>query len=286
MTGMKENASDTSRGTLATIAAALLWSTGGLFIKHVDEPAFTILFYRSLYAGIFFLVLFGRQAFRWDRQVLWISLCYAPLLICYVTAMKLTTAANAIFLQYTAPAIVLIIEPRLTNRPMKRLDLLTVILSLVGLSLFLLDSQQDADNWLGNGLALLSGFFLAGLMLTLRYSQKSQQAGGIVCGNLWVVLATAHMAGGSATITAEEHAYLLFLGIVQIGLGYALFTYGQRRIPAIDSSLLAMLEPALNPFWVGLGHGEWPAAWSLTGGLILLGALTLRLTLLHRTRAG
>ncbi len=273
---------DMTRGMVATVLAALLWSTGGLLIKLVDEPAFTILFYRSLYAGLFFLVLFGRSALRWDKRVLWVSLCYAPLLMCFVTATKLTTAANAIFLQYTAPAIVLLLEPRLTGGRIRRLDAITVLLCLGGLSLFLVDTTQDKGGWLGNALALLSGFFLAGLILTLKFSNRSQQAGGIVLGNLWVVLATLWWGLSPAAITLDEHGAMLFLGIVQIGTGYVLFTYGQRRIPAIDSSLLAMLEPVLNPVWVAIGYGEWPSAWSVAGGAILLAALCLRTIILHR----
>lgn len=281
---MRHNDADLSRGILATIAAALLWSTGGLLIKLIDEQAFTILFFRSLYAGLFFIVLFGRQALRWDKRVLWVSLCYAPLLICFVTATKLTTAANAIFLQYTAPAIVLLIEPRLTGIRMKRLDVITVVVCLAGLSLFVMDTAADAGSWIGNGIALLSGFFLAGLILTLKMSTRSQQAGGIVLGNLWVVLATLYWWNGLGSITVNEHGSLLFLGIVQIGLGYVLFTFGQRRIAAIDSSLLAMLEPVLNPVWVGIGYGEWPSTWSIAGGAAILAALGMRLLIMHRHR--
>src|SRR5688572_8696345 len=104
-----------TKGIIATICAAVVWSTGGLLVKLIDLDAFTILFYRSLYAGLFFLIVFRKGALFFDRKVLLIAVCYAPLLICFVTATKLTTAANAIFLQYISPAIVLILEPRITK---------------------------------------------------------------------------------------------------------------------------------------------------------------------------
>jgi len=277
---------DAMRGMLATVVAAILWSTGGLLIKWIEQPAFTILFYRSLFAGLFFLFLFRGKAMQWDRQVLRISLCYAPLLICFVTATKLTTAANAIFLQYTAPVFVLLAEPRILGTRLQRLDVITVVVSLAGLSLFLLDSFQASGSWIGNGVALMSGLFLAGLILTLKFSDARQQAGGLVLGNLWVVLATAWWWGGTGTITYPEWGWLVFLGIVQIGLGYVFYTYGQRRIAAIDGALLAMLEPALNPLWVGIGIGEWPSLWSMAGGGILLVALAARLVVLHAPKPG
>jgi len=277
---------DAMRGMLATVVAAILWSTGGLLIKWIEQPAFTILFYRSLFAGLFFLFLFRGKAMQWDRQVLRISLCYAPLLICFVTATKLTTAANAIFLQYTAPVFVLLAEPRILGTRLQRLDVITVVVSLAGLSLFLLDSFQASGSWIGNGVALMSGLFLAGLILTLKFSDARQQAGGLVLGNLWVVLATAWWWGGTGTIIYPEWGWLVFLGIVQIGLGYVFYTYGQRRIAAIDGALLAMLEPALNPLWVGIGIGEWPSLWSMAGGGILLVALAARLVVLHAPKPG
>src|SRR6187551_2029972 len=124
------------RGIVATMAAALIWSTAGVLVKLLHQDAFTILCYRSLYAGLLFLAVFRKEAMHFDRRAFLISFFYAPLLICFVTATKLTTAANAIFLQYLAPAIVLVIEPRLLGIKMKRYNLITVVICLLGLSFF------------------------------------------------------------------------------------------------------------------------------------------------------
>jgi drug/metabolite transporter (DMT)-like permease len=172
---------------------------------------------------------------------------------------------------------VLIIEPKLLGIKMKRYNLVTVLACLLGLSFFLLEQKGTGQHWLGDGLAVLSGFFLAGLILSLRFSNRSEQVSGILLGNLWVVLITlpSYLKSGSAT--GEEHLMLAFLGFVQIGLGYLLFTYGQRRIPALEGALLSMLEPILNPIWVLLWYGEKPSSWAIIGGAIILLSLGIRM---------
>ena len=264
------------KGIIATIAAAVIWSTGGLLVKLITLDAFTILFYRSLYAGLFFLIVFRREALQFDRRALLISVCYAPLLICFVSATKLTTAANAIFLQYIAPAIVLIAEPYFLKTRLKRYNVITVVVCIAGLSMFLLE-QKTQNNWWGDGIALLSGLFSAALILSLKASNRSQQSSGILLGNILVVLVTLPLFLQSGPATVSEHGMLAFLGLIQIGLGYALFTYGQRRISAIESSLIAMLEPILNPVWVLIGYHEIPSAWSVAGGIIIVMALSMRI---------
>ena len=259
-----------------TVIAAIVWSTGGLLVKLITLDAFTILFYRSLYAGLFFLVVFRSEALKFDRKALLVSLCYAPLLICFVTATKMTTAANAIFLQYISPAIVLVLEPRILKTRMLNYNILTVFVCMIGLSFFLLE-QNGSSHWFGDGLAILSGIFSACLILSLKVGSRSQQMSGILLGNIWVVLITTPWFIQSVSPTVNEHLMLTFLGFVQIGLGYLFFTYGQRRIPAIESSLIAMLEPILNPLWVMIGYHEIPSGWSLAGGLIIIMTLSARM---------
>ena len=273
-----------TRGILATTAAALIWSTAGVLVKLISLDAFTILFYRSLYAGLLFLIMYRREALHIDRRALLISVFYAPLLICFVTSTKLTTAANAIFLQYISPAIVLVLEPRLLGVKMKRYNLITVTACMFGMSFFLLGQPEGGNHWLGNGLAMMSGFFLAGLVLALRFSNRSEQVSGIVLGNFWVVLITLYWFIQSPPPTWTEHGMLAYLGFIQIGLGYVFFTYGQRRIPALETSLISMLEPILNPVWVVIWYGEKPVIWSLIGGGIIILALVVRQLYIQQLR--
>jgi drug/metabolite transporter (DMT)-like permease len=202
-----------------------------------------------------------------------------------VLATKLTTAANAIFLQYVSPAIVLVLEPRILKTKMLNYNILTVIVCLLGLSFFLLE-QKEQNNWWGYGLALLSGLFSACLILSLKASSPVQQKSGIKLGSVWLVLVTLPFFLKSPSPSMNEHLMLAFLGFVQIGFGYFLFTTGQSYISAIESSLITMLEPILNPIWVMIGYNEIPSTWSLIGGGIIITALIIRMLYLRSSFSG
>lgn len=272
-----------TRGILATVVAALLWSTGGLFIKLLPQDAFTILFYRSAWAAVVFGLLFGRKVLRFNRRM-WInSFFYAALLVTFVTATKLTTAANAIFLQYTGTAYILLLEPRLFGLKMERLNLWTTIVCFLGMGLFFLE-DFDPTGGLGIGIAVISGMLLAALFLGQRLNDSRYHVSAIFWGNIWVILIGLPAFWSSAPATLPEQGMLAFLGIVQIGLGYVLFTYGLQRIPAVESGLISMLEPVLNPVWVYLGYGERPSTWAVAGGALIVLALSFRLLLLEQRK--
>ncbi len=268
-----------SRGysILMTILAALLWSSGGLFIKLLPQDAFTILFYRSFYAALIFLPFFGRKLFVFNKLSMISSLFYAPLLITFVTSTKLTTAANAIFLQYTAPAFVLLLEPYFVRTKLKKINIVTVILCFLGMGLFFVEQFTTPDNWLGIGLALLGGVILTGLLISQKMNQPEYQPGAIFLGNILVCLVTLPWFISNPFPTGSENMYLMTLGFGQLGLGFIFFLYGQKHLPAIESSLIAMLEPILNPVWVFIGYGEFPGYWAIAGGLVIITALIFRL---------
>lgn len=271
------------RGIAATILAAVLWSTAGLFIKLLPQDAFTILFYRSTYAMLLFGILFGKQVLQFNRQM-WINtIFYALLLLTFVVATKLTTAANAIFLQYTGTAYILLLEPILFKTKLNRINFWTTILCFLGMGLFFFGDL----NWtggLGIGLAALSGLLLAALFLGQRINPSKYHVSAIFWGNIWVMLIGLPFFLQSPPPSLTEHGMLAFLGIMQLGMGYVLFTYGLQRITALEASLLAMLEPILNPVWVLIGHGEQPSPLAIIGGAIIIMALVFRLILLDRQK--
>lgn len=272
-----------SKGILATVVAALLWSTGGLFIKLLPQDAMTILFYRSLYAAILFGIVYRRELLHMNRQMWLNSFFYAFLLITFVVSTKLTTAANAIFLQYTGTAYILLLEPWLLKTERKLVDIVTTIVCFAGMGLFFLD-DFDASGGMGMALAAISGLLLAALFLGQRLNAPRYHVASIFWGNLWVMLAGLPFWWASPPATGEEHLMLGFLGFVQIGMGYLLFTYGLQRILAVESVLISMLEPVLNPVWVIIGYGEWPAPMAIAGGLIVLIALAARILILEYQR--
>jgi drug/metabolite transporter (DMT)-like permease len=258
---------------LAVAAAALLWSSGGLFIKLAPMPALAVACGRSLIAGVFYLLLLrpNLRAARWTTAA-----AYAGCIVSFVTATKLTTAANAIFLQYTAPAYVLLLSPFVLRERLRAIDLWSVLLSLLGLSLFFLD-KVEAGQTLGNVLGIVSGVFFAFTIVLVRRDQGDALP-SMTLGNLIAAAATLPFALRSlpAVATPLGAGVLLYLGIVQLGLAYWLFARGVRRVPAAEASVICMLEPICNPVWVWLGTGERPGPWALAGGAVVMAAVVLR----------
>jgi len=262
---------------LAVAGAAVLWSTGGLFIKLAPMPALAVACGRSLIAGLFYLALLrpNLRAARWTTAA-----AYAACIITFVSATKLTTAANAIFLQYTGPAYVLVLSPFLLDEPFRPIDGACVVLSLAGMSLFFV-GQIESGQLLGNLLAIASGVFFALAIVLLRREAKSGSGDALpstTLGNLIAAAVTLPWALKAAPemLSLKGGGVLLYLGIVQLGLAYFLFVRGVRRVPAAEASLISMLEPVLNPVWVLIGFGERPGPWAIAGGAIVIAAVAIR----------
>ncbi len=261
---------------LAVLAAALLWSTAGAAIKVSSLSAWQLSAGRSLVAAaVLFAVL--PSARRLPSRKAWLAAsAYAATVTLFVIANKLTTAANAIFLQDTAPLWVLLLSPLLLRERATRGELLAAPVFLVGLGMFFLD-QLAPGQLLGNGLALLAGVAFALTIMGLR-SVSEEGASVLVAGNVIAGLASllpALVLPGPA-VTGTDAGIVLFLGVFQLALSYALFQRGLRRTPAIEASLLILLEPVLNPVWTFLLAGERPGPWALAGGAVILLATVWR----------
>lgn len=274
------------RAVLAVAGAAILWSTGGLFIKIAPMPALAVACGRSLIAGLFYLAVLrpDLRSARWATAA-----AYAACIVTFVSATKLTTAANAIFLQYTGPAYVLVLSPFLLDEPFRPIDAVCVALSLLGMSLFFV-GKVEAGQLAGNLLAVASGVFFALTVILLRRDAKGGRGDAVpstTLGNLLAAAATAPWAlqAAPAMLSARGAAVLLYLGIFQLGLAYLLFVRGVRRVPAAEASLISMLEPVLNPVWVLIGFGERPGRWAIAGGFIVVAAVLLRTLLPQPQRA-
>ncbi len=262
---------------LLVLGAAILWSTGGLFIKATSLSAFELSFGRSLLAAITIAIVTRHEGFGLNRISAVTSILYAALLILFVLATKLTTAANAIFLQYTAPVYVLILEPLFYKEKFRRRDLITVAICLAGMSLFFVGKlrPQDVD---GNLVALASGACFALFFLLLRHSRAREvnRASAAIYGNLIVVLicAPAFLGAMRRGISAPDLACIAYLGIIQIGVAYILFTGAMARgLRSLDASIVGYIEPVLNPVWVFLFIGERPSGWAILGGAIIIASV-------------
>jgi len=258
------------------MAAALLWSTGGLFIKWTALSAYQLSFWRSLLAVITVALFTRREGFGINSMTVATSILYAGLLLLFVVATKLTTSANAIFLQYTAPIYVLILEPLIYKEKFRRNDLLTVVICIAGMTLFFVGKLRPQDVS-GNLTALASGLCFAFYILLLRHtrSQQVNRASSVIYGNLILVFALAPVGLGAIPImTMRDVVAVSYLGIVQIGVAYTFFTLGMARgVRSLEAGIVGYIEPVLNPVWVFLLLGERPSSWALVGGAIIISAV-------------
>jgi len=269
---------------LQALAAALLFSTGGAGIK---VSAFTGLQVSALRSGIaaIALLMFLRGRLVWSSHVVLASVVYSATLTLFVMSTKLTTSANAIFLQSTAPLYLLLLGPLVLGEHFKRSDLVylaAVTLGMVGCFVGRPGATVTApDPAAGNMLGVLCSVTWALTLVALRYVERDHsrlRAGlsAVVLGNLVASLAAVPFALPFPPAPAGEWATLAYLGVCQIGLAYLCLTAAIRQLPALDVSLLLLLEPVLNPVWTWIIRGEHPGTWTIAGGAVIVTATALR----------
>jgi len=269
---------------LQALAAAVLFSTGGAGIKVETFSAAQVSMVRSGIAAIA-LLLWLRGRIRWTPGMLGAGVVYAGTLTFFVGATKLTTAANAIFLQAAAPIYLLVLAPFVLHEQVRRRDV--VYLAVVGagmISCFLGRPEPSAtapDPVLGNWLGAASGLFWALTLLTLRKigradGQGNDTVAAVVAGNVFACVAAAPFALPLPAAPAGEWVTLVYLGVFQIGLAYVCLSKAIRHLPALEISLLLLLEPVLNPVWTWAIRGESLGVWTLFGGALIVGATAAR----------
>lgn len=262
------------RSRLLLLAAAVLWSTAGAAIKSCGLDGWQIAGGRSLVAAAFLVAVVPEARVRPTLRVLGVAVAYAFTVVLFVLATKLTTAANAIFIQDTAPLWVLLLSPWLLGERPTRGELLAIPVYGAGLGLFFLD-ELTAGQVAGNAVALASGVAFAVSIVGLRVLRHDGPA-ALVYGNAIAALAALPLWGHGPAATGADLAILAYLGIFQLGLSYLAFSRGVTGTPAIEASLLVLLEPVLNPIWTFLVAGERPGPWAIAGGAVVLGATAWR----------
>jgi drug/metabolite transporter, DME family len=266
---------DHSKGVLAVVLTALLWSSGGLLIKLISLNSMQLSFFRCLIAAIVFALIFRKKVLKVNKLAILNAVFYATVLTLFVIATKTTTAANAIFLQSTAPIYVLIFEPIINKTRWEPINIITIAVCFVGMILFFL-GELSPGHLEGNIVALLAGIAFAAFFLGMRKNDKEYQQSAIFYGNIMVAAICIPFIIELETISLSDLWMVSFLGVFQIAAAYAIFTYGIKRILAVEASIISMLEPVLNPVWVLLGYGEVPTTFAIIGGLIIISAISLR----------
>ena len=256
------------KAILFLILAAALWSTAGVFVKALDWEPVSILAGRGLFTSIVFLLYLRRLPTRWSRWMVLAAGASMATQFLFITSTKLTTAANSIFLQYTAPIYVVLLAYWLLREKPSRADWVAMGIIFLGLLLFFGD-QLSTEGFSGNILAVISGVTAAVMMVAFRAQKDSSPEDSVLLASLVIaIFGFPSILKESWTVT--DWLSIAYLGVIQIGRAFILFTRGIKHIPALEANLIGTLEPILSPVWVFLFLGERMGAFALLGGLVVL----------------
>lgn len=255
------------------LACAVMWSISGIIIKYIDWSPLAIAGGRSLVSAVVVVVFMVASKMKpiINKQVIWAGVSLFGCVTCFVTANKMTTAANAIVLQYIAPAFVLIISAVFLKHKLKKIEIAVVASTFLGIILFFVD-EIDFDGMMGNFIAICSGLFMAIMFVFNGKLNLDARMTGILVAHL--LTATIGLPIGFATyetvITQQDIMLILLLGVVQLGIPYVLYALAASKISPLSCSLIGMIEPLLNPIWVAIFYGEMPGLFAVLGGVIVI----------------
>lgn len=267
--------SDKNRGNLYILMTALLWSTGGLLIKYIPGNAVAINGARSFIALIFFWMYKREIKIKINGKILLAALCLVFTNLLYVIANKLTTAANAIVLQYTAPIYVLIWDCIYHKILPKKHQCLVVLMAVGGMVLFFFD-QLGGGQMAGNIIAICAGLCFSGVFFINSLPESSSEDSSMIAFGLSFLISIPFL-GDIWKMDGIGIVALLVLGIFQVGLAYVLFAKGSKLTSPVSASLIGLLEAILNPVWVFLFYGEKMGRYALIGAAIILLAVVINI---------
>ena len=260
---------------LMLLFAGVLWSLGGLLIKSIPWHPLAI---SGLRGGIAAIVIY---AFSKDRKIiityekLFAACLYTLVVTLFVVANKLTTAGNAILLQYTAPVYVALFGYMFLGEKSTFIDWITIFILLGGLTLFFLD-DLSFDGYLGNALAILSGMSFAALTISLRKQKNHNPSDSILLGNILTLIIGLPLIISETSFNLHSIILILILGTIQLGVPYILYTTAIKHVTALDAIIFPVIEPILNPILVFFILGETLGPWAFLGGALVLGSVVLR----------
>lgn len=262
-----------NKATLAMVVTALMWSLGGVLFKLLSWNALEIAGIRSFISAAMLFIIIKKSGFRirLNRTTAAIAVANCAVMVFFVLANRMTTAANAIVLQYTCPVWILLIGLVFYKEKAKRYDVAAVALCLVGMVLFFLDGISPG-NAVGNILAIVAGVAM-GVMFYAggRAESQDERFSGLFFGQLLTgFVGLIGLTEGGFAPTPKEMIVILVLGVVQLGIPYALYAYASGGISALACSLIGMLEPMFNPVWVAIFYGEVPGVFALIGAVIII----------------
>ena len=261
---------DKRRSVLFVFLASVCFSTGGLFIKLIPWSALAINGARNLIgaAVIGTYLLITRHRIVFSRRVLTGALAMIGVTTFFTISNKLTTAANTIVLQFTAPVFVILMMAVFYHQKPRRLDVITCVLVMLGVVLFFVDGIR-AGNLIGNITAVLSGVCYAGVFM-MNTGENADAISSCFLGQLAAGLAMTPLCFGETDFTAQTLAAVIALGVIQVGGAYVLFSIGIKNTPPVTASLITDLDPIMNPLLVAVFYGETVSTLSIIGSVIVV----------------
>lgn len=256
------------------MAAAFLWSLGGVLIKLVEWNPLAIAGMRSLIAAIVILLFLKKPVFTWSKAQVGAAVAYACVMIFFVTSTRLTTAANAALLQFTSPIYIGLFSFFVLREKVSRIDWMAILLVMVGMALFFLDDLSFSHFW-GNVVGVFTGISFAAMVLLLRKQKDARPMESVLLGNILAAVVTLPFMFQSMP-SVHSWIGLFLLGTVQLGLAYVFYATAVKHLSAIESALIPVIEPLFNPIWVLLFVGEAPGFWTFIGGVLVVGGVTAR----------
>lgn len=262
------------RAILLLVVTAVLWSLGGILIKSVELNPLAIAGMRSAIAAVILLIALKKPKLNFSGPQIGAAFAYVGTVVLFVTANKMTTAANAILIQYTAPIYVAIFGALILKEKTRLFDWIIVLVVIGGMALFFFD-HLSANGVIGNIVAAFSGVSFAFFTIFMRMQKDGSPLESVFLGNILTALIGLPFMFKSIPTTGDWKN-LLLLGILQLGIPYILYSRAIKHVTALEAILIPVLEPILNPVWVFLMLGEAPSHIALLGGVIVIMAVTVR----------
>ena len=266
-----------SKATLEMLLCAALWSIAGIFMKLLPWNGLAVASLRSLIAGLTIAayMLLRRIRLCLTKRTLKAGVMTGCVYLCFAWANKLTTAANAIVLQFVAPVFIVVFSAIFLRQKIRRADLAVVIFTLLGIALFFFD-QLTPGYVMGNFVAIAAGMFMAGMFLMVGEIRGDERFSAILVGQSFTFLVgLPFVLLTKPVFTGTALASILILGVFQLGISYILYAKAAEHCPPLACCLLSALEPLLNPVWVFLFDGERPGLFALIGAVIVIGSITV-----------
>ena len=270
------NSANKRIGIIQMVMCAMLWSIAGLLIKHIEMNPFVIAGGRSLFAAITVMVFMAitKQKFIVSRDTVVSGALLCGVFICFVGANKLTTAANAIVLQYTAPIFVLIFSTVFLRKKPRMFDIVAVLLTLVGVVWFFF-ADIDAGKMSGNILGVVAGAFFGGMFVAVGNTKGEEKMSGILLAHLFcAAIGLPFLAFTENTVNLQGVSFIAILGVVQLGIPYILYALASNKCSTISCVVISALEPVFNPVWVAIVDHEIPSTLAIISGLFLIAVIT------------